>query len=172
MVLPITLVAGWAADGSVTAIGPAAALALAASVTECSTYWLARKDSMAVVSWVVAVRAGIGLVQFALVRFGELGIVVGAVLGHGGRVASCSPVLARGFCWSPAAAGSTCGSGARLPHSPLYSVPQGLLAALYWNIVPILLMRMNHEEALASYWVAEVPVCAAAAAERQLPARP
>ena len=163
VVLPITLVAGWAADGPfveqrpLLAIGLAAALALAASVTECSTYWLARKDSMAVVSGVVAARAvGIGLVQFALVRFGELGIVVGAALGQ--VVAAgflFSRVMARGFRWSPRGGWARLrGLAHRYRMYPLYSVPQGLLAALYWNIVPILLMRMNHEEALASYWVA------------------
>lgn len=135
-------------------LGCATVLTASVATIDVSNYWRSRMRRFAVSARLDGARAAFVLVaQFLLVPFGTLGLLLGT-LGGTALVAALGFLdMLRTMPRAYPAAGLSAVARRYRAH-PLFGVPQGWVAALSHNLMPLLLLKFAGVALVGQYWVA------------------
>lgn len=135
----------------------AAALTLLTALLDIAAYWRSRRGRFGITARNGVVRNGsAGVAQIGASQLGSIGLLLGAIAGAMlAAIASVVDIARRDR------AVLTMPRWSRLRQlawqhrqHPFYGVPQGWVASLSWNLMPILLMRYSGAAVAGQYWVA------------------
>ncbi|MEN0041948.1 MAG: oligosaccharide flippase family protein [Pseudomonadota bacterium] len=155
----IAITLGRAPDGmaSTSFIIAAVTLTILAASLDCFTYWRSRQGRFTI-SARNAVLRSVMVVMSQIILFALLGwgLIAGATFG------ALIALIAAGADWWKhdraefifAPASDLWATAKRYRHFPLYGVPQGWLAALSWNGLPLVLVAFDQTMLAGQFWVA------------------
>jgi O-antigen/teichoic acid export membrane protein len=138
-------------------VGVAVAFTLITAMIDIFAYWRSHRQRFNVSARNAIARAGVTAgVQIALSPISSIGLVGGAMAGALAALAlSIRDVMRLDMerlswpSWKHLWVAARHYSG-----YPLFGLPQGLIAAVSWNALPLLLLRYSGAEAAGQYWLA------------------
>jgi O-antigen/teichoic acid export membrane protein len=161
--VPVAALAMWLSRGEQDGLGFGVAIIFAAVLTaltgmlDIAAYWRSRRGRFAASAGNGLVRSvATGVMQVGLASSGGFGLIAGTVIGTAlATVTAGIDIVRRSepMLRLPKAR-RIVEVGILFKSFPLFSVPQGLVAALSWNAMPLLLMRFAGAAAAGQYWVA------------------
>ena len=159
--LPVTALAialsGGQADGLgfFLALGCATVMTVLTSLMDIAAYWRSRKGRFGASARNGLIRSGAtGAAQLSLAPAGGFGLLAGTVIGAIITTVALSIELAREGRPRLPNARRMLKMADRHRSFPLFGVPQGWLAAMSWNAMPLLLARFAGIVEAGQYWVA------------------
>jgi O-antigen/teichoic acid export membrane protein len=130
---------------------------LGTALLDISSYWFSYRDRFRVAARGLSLRALLTAAsQLALGALTGFGVLIGAMVGLSGAVIYAASNLIRqerGVLRRPSLSELRAVlTGYR--SFPLFGTPQGLLAAMSWNLLPLLLLKHGGAVLVGHYWVA------------------
>jgi O-antigen/teichoic acid export membrane protein len=159
VVLAVVFLTGQVAAGInfLLFVGIAVAFTQASALIDVFTYWRSHRQRFKVSARSAVSRAGATAVaQIAMSPLAAIGLAGGALAGAAVALAlsvhDAMRLDAQRPAWPPV---SRMLAAARLYSGyPLLGMPQGLIAAISWNALPLLLLHFSGTEFVGQYWLA------------------
>lgn len=160
---PVAAIATFVSAGSLDAMHFGPTLAWAGVLTfltawlDIASYWRSRRGRFAVTArngLVRSVATGVGQVGFF--SLASLGLLLGALFGAAiaGILSAVDIVRNDRSVLSKPGWRRLARVAKRHRHHPLYGMPQGWIASMSWNLMPLLLMRYAGAAVTGQYWIA------------------
>ena len=133
------------------------AFTLVTALIDVFTYWRSHRQRFGVSAQSTVARAGITAgTQIALSPFSTIGLIGGAMAGALAALAlSIRDVVRfdrRSLVWPSWK--QLLGVARHYSGYPIFGMPQGLIAAVSWNVLPLLLLHFSGVDSAGQYWLA------------------